>query len=118
MAPGVTIPLGPAQFTLENVGKIVQLVAFAVADILASRTVGAPVAILIGVGLGLVLGLVNGVLVAVLRVPAIIATLGTFSILEGASLLLRDHPEGPINGDVIDALNTSIIWKGGMICRD
>ena len=45
----------------------------------------------------------NATLVRVLGLPSIIATLGTFSILEGASLLLRDHPEGPINGDVIDA---------------
>jgi len=64
------------------------LVAFAVADILASHTVGAPVAILLGVLLGLVLGLLNGVLVAVLRVPAIIATLGTLSAYRGFTLLL------------------------------
>ena len=47
-----------------SIEAMIGLVAFAVADILASRTVGAPVAILLGVGLGLVLGLLNGVLVA------------------------------------------------------
>ena len=47
-------------------------------------------------------------LILVLRLPSIIATLGTFSILQGASLLLRDHPEGSINGDAIDALTTSV----------
>jgi len=60
------------------------------------------------VGVGLATGVFNATLIRILRLPSIIATLGTFSILEGASLLLRDHPEGPINGDVIDALNTSI----------
>jgi len=60
------------------------------------------------VGVGLATGVFNATLIRILRLPSIIATLGTFSILEGASLLLRDHPEGPINSDVIDALNTSI----------
>ena len=39
-----------------SIEAMIGLVAFAVADILASQTVGAPVAILVGVGLGLVLG--------------------------------------------------------------
>lgn len=60
------------------------------------------------VGVGLATGVFNATLIRILRLPSIIATLGTLSILEGASLLLRDHPEGPINSDVIDALNTSI----------
>src|SRR4029077_3079371 len=59
-------------------------------------------------GVGLATGVFNATLIRILRLPSIIATLGTLSILEGASLLLRDHPEGPINSDVIDALNTSI----------
>jgi ribose transport system ATP-binding protein len=59
------------------------------------------------VGVGLATGLFNATLIRLLRLPSIIATLGTLSILEGASLLLRDHPEGFINIDVIDALNTS-----------
>jgi ribose transport system ATP-binding protein len=60
------------------------------------------------VGVGLATGMFNATLIRVLRLPSIIATLGTLSILEGASLLLRDHPEGFINADVIDALNTSV----------
>jgi ribose transport system ATP-binding protein len=60
------------------------------------------------VGVGLATGIFNATLIRVLRLPSIIATLGTLSILAGASLLLRDHPEGEINFDVIDALNTSI----------
>ena len=60
------------------------------------------------VGVGLATGIFNATLIRILRLPSIIATLGTLSILEGASLLLRDHPEGEINSHVIDALNTSI----------
>jgi ribose transport system ATP-binding protein len=58
-------------------------------------------------GVGLATGIFNAILIRVLRLPSIIATLGTLSILEGASLLLRDHPEGEINFDAIDALSTT-----------
>lgn len=51
---------------------------------------GFPIAlgILIGVLIGLALGAVNGALVTWLRVPAIIATLGTLSILRGLIFLV------------------------------
>jgi ribose transport system ATP-binding protein len=60
------------------------------------------------VGVGLATGVFNATLIRILRLPSIIATLGTLSILQGASLLLRDHPEGEINSNVIDKLNTSV----------
>jgi ribose transport system ATP-binding protein len=60
------------------------------------------------VGVGIATGVFNATLIRVLRLPSIIATLGTLSILEGLSLWLRDHPEGEINLDVIDSLTTSI----------
>jgi ribose transport system ATP-binding protein len=59
-------------------------------------------------GVGLATGVFNATLIRVLRLPSIIATLGTLSILQGASLWLRDHPEGPINNDAIGLLTTSI----------
>jgi ribose/xylose/arabinose/galactoside ABC-type transport system permease subunit len=61
--------------------------------------------VLIAVGLGT--GVFNAVIIRVLKLPSIIATLGTFSILEGASLLLRDHPEGPISSGAVDGLTKS-----------
>jgi ribose transport system ATP-binding protein len=63
---------------------------------------------LVLVAVGLATGIFNAVLICILKLPSIIATLGTFSILEGASLLLRDHPEGPINSDVISGLTKSV----------
>jgi ribose/xylose/arabinose/galactoside ABC-type transport system permease subunit len=63
---------------------------------------------LVIVAVGAATGVFNAVLVCVLKLPSIIATLGTFSILEGAALLLRDHPEGPINADVVDGLTRSV----------
>lgn len=46
--------------------------------------------VLAGLGCGLVVGLVNGLCVALLRVPAFMATLGTLSIANGVSLLLTN----------------------------
>jgi ribose transport system ATP-binding protein len=63
---------------------------------------------LVLVAVGLATGVFNAVLICVLKLPSIIATLGTFSILEGAALLLRDHPEGAINSDVISGLTKSV----------
>ncbi len=60
------------------------------------------------VGVGLATGIFNALIIRVFRLPSIIATLGTFSILEGASLLLRDHPEGPINNGAITGLTRSV----------
>lgn len=64
------------------------LVAFVVADLLANQILDVPLAMAAGIGLGLLLGMGNGVLVAVFRIPAIVATLGTLSIYRGLSFLL------------------------------
>lgn len=71
-----------------SVEAMMGLVAFSVAELLAQRLLDVRVAIAMGIGLGLALGAVNGVLVALLRVPAIVATLGTLSIYRGLVYLL------------------------------
>jgi ribose transport system ATP-binding protein len=63
---------------------------------------------LVLIAIGLATGIFNAVIIRVLKLPSIIATLGTFSILEGASLLLRDHPEGPISSDAVDTLTRGV----------
>ncbi len=60
------------------------------------------------VGIGLATGCLNATLVRVLGLPSIIATLGTLSILQGVSLLLRDHPEGQISSGFASAMTTSV----------
>ena len=52
------------------------------------------------VGVGIATGVFNAFLIRVLRLPSIVATLGTLSVLEGASLLMRSYPTGPINTTV------------------
>jgi ribose transport system ATP-binding protein len=61
------------------------------------------------IGVGIAVGLFNAILIRVLRLPSIVATLGTLSILEGASLWLRSYPQGAINTDVTNALTKSVL---------
>lgn len=60
------------------------------------------------VGVGIGAGICNAFLIRVLQLPSIVATLGTLSVLEGFSLLLRSYPQGPINTDVTGKLVTSV----------
>ncbi|HVV58960.1 MAG TPA: ABC transporter permease, partial [Gaiellaceae bacterium] len=60
------------------------------------------------VGVGLATGIFNALLIRALRLPSIIATLGTLSVLEGASLLLRGYPTGSINSDVTTQLTAGV----------
>jgi ribose transport system ATP-binding protein len=59
------------------------------------------------VGVGVATGVFNAILIRVFRLPSIIATLATLSILQGASLWLRSFPSGSISTDAIDALTSS-----------
>ncbi len=60
------------------------------------------------VGVGLATGLLNATLIRVIGLPSIIATLGTLSILQGVSLILRSHPEGAISTDFANAMTKSV----------
>ena len=60
------------------------------------------------IGVGLATGIFNAILIRVFRLPSIVATLGTLSVLEGASLLLRGYPTGAINSDVVSALTAHV----------
>jgi 5-methylthioadenosine/S-adenosylhomocysteine deaminase len=69
-----------------------------------------PEAVAIGVGLillgGVLIGLFNAVLVRWLKLPSIIATLATLSVLEGVALVMRPVASGLINGDLMALLRT------------
>ncbi|MEX1094132.1 MAG: amidohydrolase family protein [Acidimicrobiia bacterium] len=76
------------------------------------RAEATPTQILMGAGAvllcGLLLGLVNAGLVRGVKIPSIIATLATLSILDGISLTLRPTAQGIISGDLVSFLKTSI----------
>ena len=60
------------------------------------------------IGVGIATGLFNAFLIRGLRLPSIVATLGTLSILEGWSLWLRSYPSGAINTDVTGKLTSAV----------
>jgi rhamnose transport system permease protein len=79
-----------------SVEAIIGLVAYAVARSMELQALDATGAILFGILLGLVLGMVNGTIVTVLKVPAIVATLGTLSIFRGIDYLVAGPHQVPV----------------------
>ena len=60
------------------------------------------------VGTGAAVGLVNGSLVRFGNFTSVAATLGIYIILQGISVILRSQPGGPIDGDVISIIQTTV----------
>ncbi len=79
-----------------SVEAMIGLVAYVVAISLESHTLSAPMAILVGLLLGLLLGMINGFVIAVLRVPAIVATLGTLSVFRGIDYFIAGSHQIPL----------------------
>jgi len=71
-----------------------------------------PEAVLLGglaiLSMGVLVGLVNATLVRWVKLPSIIATLATLSILDGIALSLRPIAAGLISFDFLDAITTSV----------
>jgi len=83
--------------------------------VIASFLIGAEASvsqILMGIGVillcGVALGLVNAGLIRGLKIPSIIATLATLSILDGISLTMRPTAQGVISPDLVSVLTTSV----------
>ena len=81
-----------------SVEATIGLVAYCVASLLERHALDVPGAIAFGLGLGLVLGMINGVIVTLLRVPAIVATLGTLSVFRGVDYLIAGSHQVPLAG--------------------
>lgn len=64
------------------------------------------IAAMLGAGIGI--GIVNAGLVHLIKIPSIIATLATLSILEGLALVARPVPQGLISFDLMDVLTASV----------
>ena len=83
--------------------------------VIASFLIGADASaaqIVMGIGVillcGVALGLVNALLIRGLKIPSIIATLATLSILDGISLTLRPTAQGVISPDLASTLKASL----------
>ena len=88
-----------------SVGPTISLVT-AIASYLLAPDSGVPVAlgVLACLGAGLAVGAVNATLTTVLRIPDLVATLATFSIVQGIALIVRPSPGGLVSSDFAGAV--------------
>ncbi|WP_088286494.1 ABC transporter permease [Kineosporia sp. A_224] len=101
MAVGQTFVLVMRHVDL-SVGSVLGLSAFMAGSAVRGDTGGSLlVALLVGVVVGVVAGLVNGALVAFLRLPALVVTLGTLYVFQGVQALLTGGTR--INADQLPA---------------
>lgn len=93
-----------------SVGPLTGLVVVAMSFFMSEGKAGAELALgaaaIVGVGVGV--GLANGLLVRLGRLTPVLATLATFVILQGVSLLLRPEPGGYIHSDVTSGLKACV----------
>lgn len=88
-----------------SVGAIMGLSAIIVGFRIQDHGMTLLPAVLLGAAVGLVLGLGNGLLVGLVRLPPIIATLGTLSVYSGLEFVLT-------NGNQVDTIPSSITDLG------
>jgi putative xylitol transport system permease protein len=90
LAVGMTFVILTAGIDL-SVGSVLAFCGIVSASFVAGLTPWTPaVAVVLGVLCGLVLGSVNGLLVAKLRVPPFVATLGMLSVARGLTFIYND----------------------------
>ena len=66
--------------------------------------------ILAVIGIAVAVGLTNATLVRVFRIASVLATLATYIVLQGVSLLLRPTPAGSIRPNIVSTLTTTWGW--------
>ena len=93
-----------------SVGAMISFGVVAGSFLIGAEASGAQIAlgVLAIVGCGLGLGLVNAGLIRGVRIPSLIATLATLSILDGVSLTMRPTAQGIINEGFVSFLKASI----------
>jgi len=79
-----------------SVEAIIGLVAYAIARSLELHLVDPVGALAMGLTIGLLLGMINGFVIAVLKVPPIVATLGTLSIFRGIDYVIAGPDQVPL----------------------
>jgi ribose transport system permease protein len=80
-----------------SVGAVLSVVNVALATWFTHEGQSPVVALLAGLAVGGLCGLLNGVLVAIARIPPIIATLGSSFVLSGVALFVLSEPGGEVS---------------------
>jgi len=96
-----------------SVGSVLGLSAYLSASAVRGQT-GASllVPVLVGLAVGVAAGVLNGLLVAVLRLPALVVTLGTLYVLQGVQALLIGGTR--INADQLPRSVVDLGIRGGL----
>jgi ribose transport system permease protein len=110
-----TLPILSGNGGLDlSVGPFAGFVTVLVAQVFAMHGLGAPeVLIPLALIVGLAAGALNGVLVSYVRLPPIIATLGTYLLYEGLSSQILPSPGGTVP-TWLSNLNGSYGWFPGI----
>ena len=91
-----------------SVGPLMSLVT-CIVSFLAVNETGASlgVAVAASLGAGLIVGLLNALLILCFRIPDLIATLATYSIVFGAALTIRPSPGGSVSDVFLNVFDSS-----------
>jgi len=84
-----------------SVGEILIMSSLIMGNLAVYTGIPTPIAIVLGIAVGVVMGIFNGVLVAKIKLPPFIATLGTLYIFR-AIKLAYSHSESIRNVDIVD----------------
>jgi ribose transport system permease protein len=76
---------------------------------------GLAVAIVVAIGASAIPGLVNGLLIARLRVPPFIGTLGMYGVARGVAYLLAGGTTVPINNDALNYMGNGTLFAVPMV---
>jgi ribose transport system permease protein len=98
VACGLTLPLVVGEFDL-SVGYQASFAGVLCVGLMTNRGVPIPLAILLGAAVGVVAGLINGLLVTQLGVNALIATLGTGTVIVGLNYAYTNGVPITLNGN-------------------
>jgi ribose transport system ATP-binding protein len=97
---GLDLSVGPLA------GLLIVVMSYAIAEGKSAGALALGLALTFGVAVAV--GALNGALVALARIPAIIATLAAYVGIQGVSLLLRSQVGGSIDTGFIDAVQTAV----------
>jgi ribose transport system ATP-binding protein len=100
MIGGIDLSVGPLT------GFLLVLASFIVTPDGAGLVVGLPVLLAVA----LLVGLINGLLIRAVKINAVVATLVTYFILQGLSLLLRPTTEGQIDETAVEYITLVLGW--------
>lgn len=92
-----------------TVGPVISLVTTIASYLLApDAPVPAAVGIAACLGAGLAVGALNAAVIVLFRIPDLVATLGTFSVVQGLALIVRPSPGGTLDPEIAAAITERI----------